>query len=395
MLIAEKIAQAVGIVRELNVDCWLTFTRETALNGDPTLPFLVPGALTWHSALIVTRDGKTIAIVGRYDKKSIEDVGAWTEVIDYVEGITRPLQEVLKRLAPKRIAVNYSEDSEVCDGLTHGMYLTLVRILAEIGFEGRLVPAEEVISALRQRKTPYELAAMREAIAVTEEIFAKVAPFIAPGRTEAEVAGFMREEVRKLGLTFAWDPTSCPAVFTGPDTAAAHYNPTERVIARGHVLNMDFGVKVREYCSDLQRTFYVLREGEQEAPSEVRRGFETIVRSIEAARSLMKPGVQGVAVDAACRKVITDAGYEEFPHGLGHQVGRFAHDGTALLGPAWEKYAKKPFVPLEAGMVFTLEPRLTVPGFGVVTIENMVVVGPSGAEYLSTPQEALLLVGRT
>jgi Xaa-Pro aminopeptidase len=392
MLIHGKIAQAVGILREFHTDCWLTFTRETALNGDPTLPFLAPGDLTWHSALIVTAEGKSYAIVGKYDRKAVEDVGAYSEVIDYVEGIKKPLQELLMRIAPKRIAVNYSMDSEVCDGLTHGMFLTLQEILRGIGCEDRLVSAEPIISALRQRKTDDELDAMRRAIKATEEIFAKVAAFIRPGMTEEQIAQFMRDEVRNRGLAFAWDPHTCPAVFTGPDTAAAHYNPTQRKVEPGHILNMDFGVKVDNYCSDLQRTFYVLRPGESKAPAEVQRGFDTIVRSIEAARAAMKPGVQGVEVDAASRKTITDAGYDEYPHGLGHQVGRFAHDGTALLGPAWEKYAKKPFLPLEERMVFTLEPRLTVPGYGVATIENMVVVSRTGADYLSTPQTELLLV---
>jgi Xaa-Pro aminopeptidase len=123
----------------------------------------------------------------------------------------------------------------------------------------------------------------------------------------------------------------------------------------------------------------------------VQRGFDTIVRAIEESRGAMRPGVTGQSVDAVGRRVITDSGYEEFPHGLGHQVGRFAHDGTALLGPAWEKYAKKPFVPLEEGMVFTLEPRLTVPGRGIATVEEMVVVRADGAEYLSTPQKTLIV----
>ena len=73
-------------------------------------------------------------------------------------------------------------------------------------------------------------------------------------------------------------------------------------------------------------------------------------------------------------------------------MGRFAHDGTALLGPAWEKYSQKPFQPLEPGMVFTLEPRLSVPEHGVVTVEDMVVVTRNGVEYLSTPQTELILI---
>jgi Xaa-Pro aminopeptidase len=101
--------------------------------------------------------------------------------------------------------------------------------------------------------------------------------------------------------------------------------------------------------------------------------------------------VQGVQVDAVARDLICAAGYAPFPHGLGHQVGRFPHDGTALLGPAWEKYAGKPFRPLAAGMVFTIEPRLTVPGHGIVSIEEMVHVTADGCEWLSTPQRGPVL----
>ena len=233
---------------------------------------------------------------------------------------------------------------------------------------------------------------MRSAIAATEEIFDLVAGFIAPGKTEREIADFMRNEVSRRGLAPAWDPGHCPAVFTGPDTAGAHYAPTERKVERGHVLNMDFGVKVGGYCSDLQRTFYVLEEGETTAPPEVVKGFDTIRDAIEQSRLAMAPGVMGKDVDSVARRVLADAGYAEFPHALGHQVGRFSHDGTALLGPEWEKYAEKPFQKLEPNMVFTLEPRLTVEGRGVVTVEVMVVVTGDGAEYMSRPQRELYLI---
>jgi Xaa-Pro aminopeptidase len=155
---------------------------------------------------------------------------------------------------------------------------------------------------------------------------------------------------------------------------------------------MDFGLKVEDYTSDLQRTFYILEKGEAKEPPEVRKGFDTIVTAIEKARQALKPGVQGVEIDRIAREHIVSQGYEEFPHGLGHQVGRFAHDGTALLGPAWEKYASKPFEPIEESMVFTIEPRLTVPGRGVVTIEEMVLVKASGAEFMSEPQKELILI---
>jgi Xaa-Pro aminopeptidase len=202
----------------------------------------------------------------------------------------------------------------------------------------------------------------------------------------------MAAEVDRRGLVPAWGRETCPAVFTGPDTAQAHYGPTGRTIEPGHILNMDFGVRVDSYCSDMQRTFYILQPGETKAPADVSRGFETIHRAVEESKAAMKPGVTGETIDAVARTIVTAAGYEEFPHALGHQVGRFPHDGTALLGPRWEKYAHKPLRPLEPGMVFTIEPRLTVPGKGVVTIEEMVVVTGSGVEWLSDPQRELLLV---
>lgn len=392
MLIKEKVEQAKALLGEADVDCWITFVRESGINGDPTLVFLAPGQVTWHSAFVVSRDGRTRAIVGRYDVRTIQESGAWDEVVGFVTGIREPLCEYLAELDPRTIAVNYSEGSEIADGLTHGMFLTLQRILGGIGMADRLVSAEPIVSALRERKTGREVAAIREAIRHTEEIFGLVASFVVPGRTEKEIAAFVLAEAERRGLPLAWEQATCPAVFTGPGGAEAHYTPTDTAVAPGHLLYMDFGVTVDGYVSDMQRTFYVLEPGETCAPPVVQHGFNTIVAAIDAARRTIRPGVEGREVDAAARGVVVAAGYEEFPHGLGHQVGRFAHDGTALLGPTWEKYAGKPYRRLEPGMVFTLEPSLKVPGRGGCSVEEMVLVTADGCEWLSTPQTELVLV---
>ncbi len=392
MLIQEKVRQAATALEVFGIDCWITFVRESTLNGDPILDYIVGTDVTWHSAFIVSRTGQTCAIVGQYDQKTIEDTGAYDRVISYVEGIKKPLLDYLQKLNPQHIAVNYSQGSEICDGITHGMYLVLQEYLADIGLDKRLISGEEIVSAVRQRKSETEIQYMKKAIEHTEAIFASVAQWIRPGKTELEIAEFMHQERKERGLACAWEESVCPSVFTGPDTAGAHYKPSERKVERGHILNMDFGLRYEGYCSDLQRTFYILRENETSPPAAVQSGFDTIVASIESARQMMKPGIRGIEIDRAARDYVTGRGYEEFPHGLGHQVGRFAHDGTALLGPAWEKYAHKPYEELEQDMVFTIEPRLTIPQHGVVTIENMVIVTAQGAEYLSTPQEELILI---
>jgi Xaa-Pro aminopeptidase len=392
MLIKEKVDQAIKILNEYDVDCWVTFVRESGIVHDPMLDYLISADVTWHSAFIISKSGKTYAIVGQMDTPTIEDLGVYTHVLGYVEGIKEHLTNTIKEINPSSIALNFSEGSEISDGLTHGMYLTIHGILSEIGYADRIISAEKITSSIKARKTDYELERMTRAIEHTLDIISKVTAFLEPGKTEKEIAEFMIQEVERRGLEFAWEKSHCPAVFTGPETAEAHYKPTDRKVEPGHVLNMDFGVKFEDYCSDIQRTFYILKKGENQVPDEVLKGFDTIVNAIELARQAIKPGIQGREIDKVAREHIVSQGYEEFPHALGHQVGRFAHDGTALLGPAWEKYAQKPFQPLEEGMVFTIEPRLKVPGRGVVTIEEMVVITQDGAEFLSEPQKELILI---
>jgi len=392
MLIQEKVGQAIEILNEFSIDCWVTFVRESAISRDPMLDFLVTADVTWHSAFIITKSGETYAIVGQMDRQTVEDLGVYKHVSSYVKGIKEDLLNAIKEINPSSIALNYSKDSEISDGLTHGMYLTLHEFFSEIGYEDRIISAEQIASSLKARKTEYEIERIKKAIQHTLDILTAVKSFIEPGKTEKEIAEFMIKEVEKRKLGFAWEKSHCPAVFTGPETAEAHYKPTDRKVERGHVLNMDFGVKYENYCSDIQRTYYILQEGENQAPPEVQKGFETIVTSIELARQALKPGVQGIEIDKVAREYIVSQDYEEYPHALGHQVGRFAHDGTALLGPPWEKYAQKPFKPLEEGMVFTIEPRLKVPERGIVTVEEMVVIKKDGAEFLAEPQKELILV---
>jgi Xaa-Pro aminopeptidase len=392
MLIKEKINQAKEILKEMDIDCWLTFVRESSINGDPALSFLASADVTWHSSFIVTKSGHSYAVVGRYDKKTVEETGAYDEVFSFVSGFSEPLLKLLKEINPSKIAINYSTGSEICDGITYGMYLTLVGVLKTIGFEDRLVSAEKIVSALRQRKTEYELENMRKAIYEAEDIFKAAAGFIKPGVTEKEIASFMQSEVKRRGLEYAWEEATCPSVFSGPDNAEAHYTPTDQKVKPGHLISIDFGVKVNGYCSDLQRNFYVLRENEDKAPAEVLRGFNTIVETVQSAKDGVKPGRQGLEIDKIARDIVAKNGYEDFPFGLGHQVGMYAHDGTALFGPAWEKYANKPFETLEKGMVFTIEPRVNVKDHGIASIEEMIIITENGADWLSHPQKELVYI---
>ncbi len=394
-LIAEKLDQVQGILNELDLDAWMVFVRESSHGGDPALSYIYDGSFTWQSALIVTRSGERIAIVGKFDDGAVRATGHWTRVVPYVQSIREPLVDVIRRLDSRALAIDFSVDDYAADGLTHGMYLLLLKYFAGTPYADRMVSANEVIGALRGRKSPNELARVEKAIAIAEEIFDEVGRFAKPGLTEREVARFMQDAADRRGVDLAWHQP-CPIVNSGPHSMIGHGVPSDIKIEPGHILHIDFGVLHEGYCSDLQRCWYIPRPGENAPPEPVARAFDAISRSITAGADLLKPGVLGWEVDQAARAIITAAGYPEYGHALGHHVGRTAHDGGGLLGPTWERYGKTPFRKAEAGNVFTLEPSIEdAGGCGCLGIEEMVVVTQTGCRWLSNRQMTLPCLGGT
>ena len=388
----QKVLQAVDILNEIGIDLWLTFVRETSQAGDPILPVIYGEmALTWPSALIITHSGERIAIVGRLEAGAARSTGAYSEIVPHDTGIRAPLRQVLERLDPRQVAINISKTDVLADGLTWGMYQNLLDILSGTPYANRLVSAEAIIAALNGRKTPGEVERIRAAVRQTEQIFADSFAEIHPGMTEKQIGAILQALTRQRGLNFAWSPEGCPAVNAGPESSMGHAGPSDIVLHAGQILHFDFGVRKDSFCSDMQRVLYFLAPGETRAPEAVQHGFDTAVRAIQASAAAMKPGKTGASIDAIARAIVTDAGYSEFLHGLGHQLGRHAHDGGGMLGPHWEKYGDLPDRPLEAGQVYTLEPSLFVPGYGVVGLEEDVLLTENGVEFLSQPQTELIL----
>jgi Xaa-Pro aminopeptidase len=392
-LMQEKVNQVIDILNAQKIDLWLTFVRETSGVRDPMLDFLIgPNDLTWPSALILTRQGEKIAIVGNLEKDSVARTDVFNTITGYDTAVSTPLRDTIIRLNPGQIAVNTSRNNVHADGLTHAMYEILCDYLKETPYTDRLVSAEPIINALRGRKTQEELERIRKAVEITDEIYKKTFDFIKVGMTEIEIGEYMHGLAREYGVGLAWPAENCPAVNSGPNSPIGHNGPTDIRVERGHIIHFDFGVKYKDYCSDIQRLVYVLRDDETEVPPEVQRAFITIRTAIEKSREAMKPGAIGNSIDVIAREILTDAGYPEYQHALGHQLGRVAHDGGALLGPLWEKYGDDPKRELEVGQVFTIEPGLAVPNYGYIALEEDVVMTEHGAEYIGEPQRELILI---
>lgn len=390
-----KLNQAAGLMEKHGLDCWIVeFARETGNRPDP-MDYLVGTTVTWPSAFLLNRDRRTVAIVGSGDVGQVEAAGIWDEVRGYVASPRQELVKLLEEWRPERIGVTWSQDDETSDAITFGMYKMLESLLEGTVYAGRLAPAGALAGEVRSRKLPDEVEGIHSAIAATEQIFQRVESVLRPGMTEKQLQQEVQHWMREAGFGFAWEERMNPIVDFGPLRAPlGHSLPGDTKLEPGHLIHVDLGLIREGFASDLQRTWYWLREGENEAPERVRKAFDATRAALDAGMSALTPGHAGHEVDAASRSAVKEHGFPEPLFAFGHHVGRVAHDGAGVLGPRWERYGKAPDVPVESGNVFAVEMDLEAPGYGLVGLEEEAFVDDDGAHYLSNPQRELWLLPR-
>ncbi|MDX1599939.1 MAG: Xaa-Pro peptidase family protein [Anaerolineales bacterium] len=392
-LYEQKLQQANQLLATTDLDAWITFVRETSLQADPALSLIYPYGVTWDTAFIVTSAGDRIAIVGRYDVENAERLGVFDRVLGYDESIEPVLVETLQELAPDRLGVNSSRSDPSADGLTSGMRTRLLEFCAAAGIDSeQVVSAQEFLASLRGRKTPGEVDRIRAAIETTERLYQEVEDRITPGASERELASFLKKRVEDLGLEYAWDPHANPIVNTGPESAIGHAAPSDLQVERGHIVHFDFGIRQDGFCSDLQRVWYVLEEGQHEPPPAVQATWKAVRGALLAGAHALRPGARGWQVDAAAREALQGAGLPDYKHAFGHHIGRVAHDGATILGPRWPRYGDTPEGVIEPGNVFAIELGAKAEAHGWVYLEENVLVEEDGLEWLSQPQEEIWLV---
>lgn len=226
-------------------------------------------------------------------------------------------------------------------------------------------------------KTPDELMKIMKAAAMGDICFSHILEFIRPGMSEIEVADEIESTLMGLGADGLSFPTIC---VSGVNTTMPHGEPSDKIIETGDFVTMDFGAVVDGYCGDMTRTIAIGNVSDEQKCV-----YDIVLRSQIAGLAACRAGVRCSDVDAASRKIITDAGYGEYYiHGTGHGVGLQVHEAPTLNARSEEI--------LEEFMPVTVEPGIYIPDKFGVRIEDLAIITEFGIINAVKSQKSLIII---
>lgn len=249
--------------------------------------------------------------------------------------------------------------------------------LAKLFPRKEFVGTDGIVQSLASVKDAAEIALLRAAAAITDAVFGDILALLRPGVTESDVAAELSYRQRRRG---AEGDAFEPIVASGPNAALPHARASDKRLAKGELVVLDFGCRVQGYHSDLTRTVAIGRP-----TAELRRMYRTVQEAQARALDECRVPMRARDLDAVARAHIRRAGLGKyFSHSLGHGLGLQIHEDPKL--------SAKSSSMLVAGNVVTIEPGVYVPGIGGVRIEDDVVLGTHGHEILTrSPKELIIL----
>lgn len=247
-------------------------------------------------------------------------------------------------------------------------YADFQRIKAQVGGNINLVPTHGLIEGLRLIKDNQELEKMRIAARITIKALQFIKPHLEPGRKELEIAAELERFIRYEG---AHSSAFNIIVASGPNSGFPHHITSHRIMRNNEPVLIDIGTDYFGYKSDLTRVFFLGKINPL-----ARRIYDIVRKANALAIKKIKPGVSFDKIDAASRHYLARSGYAKFfGHALGHGLGLETHEAPRISGRETGE--------LKAGMVFTVEPAVYLPGKFGIRIEDMVLVTQKGCEVLS------------
>jgi len=395
-LFTDKLPMIYETLRENNIDLWIIIGRETEMNSEPVLPALGDMNFIYGSILGFSKEGKMYASISIMDHIGYIGMEGLDDLERY-ETLTDGLANMIRKVNPKVIALNYNENDPASDGLTAGMMIKVQRVLKEIDYQGEVVSSFPVASRVRSYKNPFQIERITD-VAVAADRFAREAGSkLKMGMTCVDLYNILQQSAFDEGYKMGWLPSQCPAVWSGPNAHGGHIGPKADPLLPGNSAHIDYGVSKNGYCSDIQRAYYFLKENEDNAPDEFLQAFYDVRDSIAETAAYLRPGMTGRQVDAYVRECLKKRGRPHmFGCGLGHQVGFVVHDGGPVLAYPFERYDRYELIdsPIHEGYVFTMEPgfQFQWAGGSGIGIEEMIVVREDGGHFLTPRQMEPILV---
>ncbi len=315
-------------------------------------------------ALVVSGDGARLLTDGRFTVQAKEETKS-VKIEPQKGSLHASLGEMLKRAGVGKFGFDPGQ-------LTVSQWQAIRKAA---GAKCRGVEAGGIVEGLRRRKDAGELAAMRKAGILADEVMESAIKMVRPGVRESELGAEIEYQMRKRGAS---GPSFETIVASGWRAALPHARPTSKLLRKNELVVLDLGVILGHYCSDMTRTVYVGK-----APKRVRGWYQAVQEAQAAGVEAVKAGVTCGMVDGATRAVLTKSGLEQyFVHSTGHGLGLEVHEEPRV--------ARGQEFRLEPGNVITIEPGVYVEGVGGIRIEDDVVVSAKGKEVLTRVKRDLI-----
>lgn len=320
---------------------------------------------TGSAGVTLITDKQAIFITDfRYTEQAKEQATSFS-VIEHKTPIIEEIANQIQQLHIKKLGFEQ----------THVTYEAYNRY--KEAFNTELVPVSNLIESIRLIKTEEELTVIKEAAKIADQAFEHILTFIKPGVKEIDVANELEFTMREAGATSS---SFDIIVASGYRSALPHGVASNKEIATGELVTMDFGALYKGYCSDITRTIAV-----GEINEELNDIYHIVLEAEKRGVAGIKAGMTGREADKITRDYITEKGYgPNFGHSTGHGVGLEVHENPRL--------AKVSEDVLEKNMVVTVEPGIYVPNVGGCRIEDDIIITENGNEVIThSPKELITL----
>lgn len=339
--------------------CALIFSEE---NG-----FYFTSFASTNGTLLATPDKAFYFTDSRYLEAAQQTIRGLDEICD-LQSFEASVKPVLESIGTKRIMIEGER-------LSVSRFAALQQAMPEAAFD--TAQLDDIINGIRAVKRRDEIEKIVNAQHIAEEALGLLLPQIRVGAVERALALELDTTMRRLGAEGVSFET---ILISGKETSKPHGVPSDKTIARGDFVTIDFGALYRGYHSDMTRTFAV-----GEVSDAMAKIYNVVLQSQLAGLAALAPGKVCKEIDAVSRDLIASAGYgDRFGHGLGHGVGVEIHE-FPYLNPRCDAV-------LRPGHVVTVEPGIYIPDFCGVRIEDMALITETGCENLAAyPKELIVL----